>query len=109
VISAQHCFNHPERLAAAQCLECHRSYCRECVTEHGGKLICAACLRKGSAAQAARGNWRRALVLPAMAVAALCLSWLIFYTAGWWLESLTAPAPRTQIGAGKLATTDHAR
>ncbi|MBF0530347.1 MAG: rhomboid family protein [Deltaproteobacteria bacterium] len=40
------CFHHPSREAAARCLECHRNFCRECVTEHEGRLLCATCLDK---------------------------------------------------------------
>ena len=94
MIAAPHCFHHADRMAVARCLECRRSYCRECVTEHSGRMICAACLRKAVSVQRERRNWRRALVLPAMGVAALGASWLLFYTTGWWLENITAPAPR---------------
>src|ERR1035441_7972275 len=91
--AAAHCFNHPERLAAARCPECRNSFCRECVTEHDGRLSCATCLRKQKSADVQRVTWRRHLAVPAMAVAALCGSWLLFYTTGWWLENLTAPPP----------------
>ena len=45
-LSQQRCFNHAAREAAARCPECERFYCRECITEHNERLICAACLRK---------------------------------------------------------------
>ncbi len=45
-ISQQRCFNHHMREAAAKCPECGRFFCRECVTEHEGRVLCAACLRK---------------------------------------------------------------
>jgi late competence protein required for DNA uptake (superfamily II DNA/RNA helicase) len=38
------CFNHGTREAIARCLSCGRSYCRECITEHRGRLRCAQCL-----------------------------------------------------------------
>ena len=38
------CLNHPLREAAALCLECKQYFCRECVTEHEGKVLCASCL-----------------------------------------------------------------
>jgi len=44
-LSQQRCFNHAEREAAARCPECGRCFCRECVTEHDDRLLCAACLR----------------------------------------------------------------
>lgn len=43
-LTDQRCFNHGEREAAACCLECKRYYCRECVTEHEGRVLCSSCL-----------------------------------------------------------------
>jgi hypothetical protein len=40
----QRCFNHMLREAVACCPECRRYFCRECVTEHEDKVLCAACL-----------------------------------------------------------------
>jgi hypothetical protein len=45
-----------------RCPQCGSFFCRECVVEHGGRLVCSSCL----AAQVARGgkqpkrvrNWR---------------------------------------------------
>jgi hypothetical protein len=42
----QRCYNHAGREAAACCPECHRYFCRECVSEHDDRLLCAACLIK---------------------------------------------------------------
>ncbi len=42
----QRCFNHSMREAAARCPECAKFYCRECITEHDDRVICASCLRK---------------------------------------------------------------
>ena len=56
----QQCWNHESREAVCRCPGCGRSYCRECVTEHGARLLCAACLRK---ARAADSPQRRAHVL----------------------------------------------
>lgn len=38
------CFKHVSREAAARCPECGRFYCRECVTEHAGRVVCRSCL-----------------------------------------------------------------
>jgi len=45
-LSQQRCFNHALREAVARCPECGQFYCRECITEHDDRAICAACLRK---------------------------------------------------------------
>lgn len=42
----QRCFNHALREAVARCPECTHYYCRECITEHEGRVICASCLGK---------------------------------------------------------------
>ena len=44
-LSHQRCFQHSSREAVARCPECRRFFCRECVTEHDGRLLCAACLK----------------------------------------------------------------
>jgi hypothetical protein len=38
------CFQHLSREAVARCPDCLRFYCRECVTEHDGRMICRPCL-----------------------------------------------------------------
>lgn len=45
-LSQQRCFLHATREAVARCPRCERYYCRECITEHEGRIICAACLRE---------------------------------------------------------------
>lgn len=43
-LAQSRCFQHVSREAVARCPECQRFYCRECVTEHEGRMICRACL-----------------------------------------------------------------
>jgi hypothetical protein len=45
-VTHQRCFNHSVREAAARCPECRQFYCRECITEHEDRVICALCLKK---------------------------------------------------------------
>ena len=45
-LTHQRCFNHAVREAAARCPECGRFYCRECITEHDDRILCAACLKR---------------------------------------------------------------
>ena len=72
----QQCWNHESREAVCRCPGCGRSYCRECVTEHGARLLCAACLRK---ARAADSPQRRARRVPGVILlgAGLLLSWFL--------------------------------
>jgi hypothetical protein len=38
------CHRHPDRPAAARCTSCKRSYCRECIVDHKGRILCGPCL-----------------------------------------------------------------
>jgi hypothetical protein len=40
------CVNHPQREASARCPECGKFYCRECISEHDDRVLCASCLAK---------------------------------------------------------------
>lgn len=65
-----------------RCPECGRSFCRECVTEHAARLLCAACLKAlAQTAQSRPGGLRR--LLPAgMLLGGILLAWLVFFGAG---------------------------
>lgn len=64
------CFKHVSREAAAKCPSCGRFFCRECVTEHEGRVVCRECLdtalEKGSRETPgwlrAAGSWALALM-----------------------------------------------
>ena len=85
----QRCWNHELREAVCRCPGCGRHFCRECVTEHASRLLCAACLQALSrTASARRGS--RALLAPLGAFASLLLSWWIFYLSGEMLIEITA-------------------
>ncbi|MDB6094618.1 MAG: rhomboid family protein [Verrucomicrobia bacterium] len=80
-LRARRCVRHGDREAAARCPECGRFFCRECVVEHDGKILCADCLARSAVASRAahRGRGiRRSLGL----AAAVMFTWLIFYGAG---------------------------
>jgi len=44
LITYLRCFNHARREASAFCTECRRAFCRECITEHEGRVVCTPCL-----------------------------------------------------------------
>jgi len=81
-LAATRCRNHPDREAVARCPSCGEFFCRECVTEDAGRLVCAACLRAASAAASGGRAGREAPVLLALSAAGLTLLWLLFYGAG---------------------------
>jgi hypothetical protein len=97
VISAgQRCANHTGREAAARCPECRSFFCRECVTEHEGRVLCAACIRRLTAAGAAR---RRPLLRRLAGIVPIGLglltAWLFFFLFGraLILQQPETPAP----------------
>jgi hypothetical protein len=80
-LAQQRCFHHAHREAVCRCPNCANYYCRECVTEHDDRLICAACLRRlSSPAPRQRALGRAAGLVSAFA--GLLLAWLFFYYAG---------------------------
>ena len=87
-LAAQRCLHHATREAVARCPECGHFFCRECITEHEERVICASCLKK--IAHAARQPARRRVSLwPVLQGAGgLLLAWVIFYAFGRMLLAL---------------------
>jgi len=80
-IAHERCFNHGLREAVARCPECRRYFCRECVSEHEGRVICAYCLKRLSARPARR--YRLAgLVRAVQVLTGILLLWSSFYLLG---------------------------
>ncbi|MBN1983776.1 MAG: hypothetical protein JW795_19735 [Chitinivibrionales bacterium] len=77
------CTNHTEREAVARCLSCGNFFCRECVTEHDGQLMCAGCIRSGPSNATIHKNRFGALMGYGFYCSiALCLTWLFFFSIG---------------------------
>jgi hypothetical protein len=81
-LALQRCLNHPAREAAARCVECAGHFCRECVVEHDGRLLCAACLRKASKTSALRELWLARVWTFLRTAGALLVLWLAFFSLG---------------------------
>jgi len=81
-VSQQRCFNHLTREAAAQCPECRRFFCRECVTEHDDRVICATCLAGFAGKSTVRRGRLRSLVPYVRAAAGFILAWWVFFAIG---------------------------
>ena len=81
-LAHQRCLNHEFREAVARCPECRQFFCRECITEHEDRVICAACLKR-LARPAARGrfHWTGVLII-GECLAGVLTVWLFFYMAG---------------------------
>ena len=77
----QRCSNHTGREAVVRCPECRRFFCRECVTEHLGRMICAGCVAR-TASPGGRQERSASAFWFAMALGGLLLAWLVFYYLG---------------------------
>lgn len=81
-LAHQRCFNHALREAVARCPECSRYFCRECITEHEDRAICAACLRKlARVPLLKRRGWSGALRF-GQCLLGLLAGWFFFYLIG---------------------------
>jgi hypothetical protein len=87
-LAEQRCLHHVDREAVARCPSCSHFFCRECITEHAGKVICARCLALASARPARTSPWFRRIMLVVPIVFSLFLLWFLFYGAGRLLLSI---------------------
>ncbi|MEW6306681.1 MAG: rhomboid family protein [Verrucomicrobiota bacterium] len=89
-LTSQRCLHHSQREAVARCPECHQFFCRECITEHDDRVICAACLRKLVKAETSRKHWLRYVTRAAQLGGGVLLCWVMFYGLGRILISIPA-------------------
>src|SRR5438309_9617850 len=87
-LARQRCFNHGRREAVARCPECGHFYCRECITEHDDRVICANCL-KAFAKQPLRARRSFVGIIRALQLlTGLLMVWFFFYLFGQTLLSM---------------------
>jgi hypothetical protein len=84
----QRCFNHAFREAVARCPQCRQYYCRECITEHDDRAICAACLKKLLQPSPVKRRRLVGFVRIAQCLLGILMAWLFFYWLGRGLLSL---------------------
>lgn len=77
----QRCFNHSQREAVACCPECSRFFCRECVTEHDDRVMCASCI-EGSGQEENVRKRPEGLLLLLKCAAGIVVLWLLFFFVG---------------------------
>jgi uncharacterized paraquat-inducible protein A len=78
----QRCLNHAAREAVARCPECKQFFCRECITEHDDRMICAACLKKLTHRPLTeRFSFARVLWI-AQCLLGLLIAWYFFFLIG---------------------------
>jgi hypothetical protein len=76
------CFNHAGREAVARCPECRQFFCRECVTEHDDRVICAACLRNLVKTPSTRRRAFSGLARFIQFAFGILLAWFFFFLLG---------------------------
>jgi hypothetical protein len=81
-LAHQRCFNHSGREAAARCLGCQQYFCRECVTEHEDRVLCAVCLQKLARPPLTRHRAFLGAARFVQCLGGLVLLWFFFYLAG---------------------------
>ena len=86
-VATRKCVRHEPREAVARCPSCGEHFCRECVVEHAGVLLCSACLADkltaGDPGRRGRGQRAREWTLTA---GSLLLLWVVFYGFGQFLK-----------------------
>lgn len=87
-IAHERCFNHARREAVARCPECGRFFCRECVTEHEGRVVCAACLARLTGAEEVRRSRWGTLARAIQCLVGLLVLWVCFLLLGQGLLAL---------------------
>jgi uncharacterized paraquat-inducible protein A len=87
-LSRQRCLNHELREAVARCPECGFFYCRECITEHEHRVLCAGCLKKITARTDQRTERFAGARRGAQLLAGVFVAWLVFYFIGQMLISI---------------------
>jgi hypothetical protein len=85
-LAGKRCANHPGREAAVRCPGCSGFFCRECVTEHENRMMCAPCVAKKNIAHAAAKSG--GFVWTVLSAGGFLIAWLVFYYAGVGLASL---------------------
>ena len=78
-LAHQRCFNHALREAAARCPGCGNFFCRECVTEHDDRVLCAACLETGKTKGKIKSLDQQRTLYDSIALALAIFPLIIFY------------------------------
>src|SRR5260370_40731650 len=86
----QRCFNHAQREAVARCPACGQFFCRECITEHEDRVICAACLRKLARVPLLKRRGFAGVLRVSQCALGLLAAWFFFYLIGEGLLAMPA-------------------
>ncbi len=81
-LERQRCAHHADREAVARCPQCERFFCRECIAEHEGRVLCALCLSVSHDRQGGRRTYVHRLLPPLQFALGLIVLWGCFYYLG---------------------------
>ncbi len=84
------CHNHENREAVAQCPECEKFFCRECITEYDDRILCTRCLDKIIHASKIKTSRLSTLFRSTGALFGILILWLAFYYLGRIIVSIPA-------------------
>lgn len=90
-VNRARCLLHPGREAVARCVGCATFFCRECVSEHGGTMLCASCIEAQTAPPEEGRTWSLSPFPIIQIFLGLCALWLLAYGAGLLLLKIPAP------------------
>ena len=90
VLVSQRCLHHALREAVARCPECGQFFCRECITEHDDRVICAACLQRVAVQKTAHRRRFGPLLRVVAAGGGLLVAWVFFFILGRLLVNIPA-------------------
>ena len=76
------CFNHSGREAVARCTLCGRTFCRECITEHDARLVCATCLAAFARKASTRWSLSKGILGGVWCAMSFLFTWGLFYYTG---------------------------
>jgi hypothetical protein len=100
-IARERCSNHASREAVARCPECRRYFCRECISEHEDRAICAFCLKRLGTKPVRR--YRLARLTPFIQIlVGVLLLWSSFYLLGKVLLTIPSSFHEMAIGQQRL-------
>jgi len=105
-IHLQRCFHHAQREAVARCPACGRFFCRECVSEHEGRLLCASCLRRQSSTPVRTSKLPAPLLRSGAVLVGFMLAWLFFYSLGAVLIQITAGVHELKLDEATFPTLE---
>jgi hypothetical protein len=95
-LAARRCLLHLDREAAVRCPVCQQYFCRECVTEHDNRFVCASCLREVVTKKTAPKRSLSWLALPFRLGFGFLMAWFVFYVVG---RLLLSVPPSVQDGS----------